>query len=66
MSPRREPPSQQRELLLLNPEWEGIVTEAHRRNLRDRLVEMLRAYFREALNREREITDAGREDSSGP
>jgi hypothetical protein len=62
MSPERAP--QQRELLLLDSEWEEIVNEDRRQHLQSRLAEMLRAYYREILNRQRSVTDAVREDSS--
>ena len=66
MSPGRDRRPRQRELLLPDPEWEDIVTEDRRRNLRGRLAEMLRACFRETLSREGSAADADREDSSNP
>jgi len=62
MSPERA--ARQRELLLLDSEWEGIVNEDRRQHLQSRLAEMLRAYYREILNRQRGTTDAVRKDSS--
>jgi hypothetical protein len=66
MSSGRDRRPRQRELLLLDPEREGIFPEDRRRHLRSTLAEMLRAYFREILKRERGDTDASREDTSGP
>jgi hypothetical protein len=61
MAPEQAP--RQRELLLLDSEWEDIVNEDCRQHLRFRLAEMLRAYYREILNRQRRDTDAIRKDS---
>jgi hypothetical protein len=54
----------QLELQIVCWEWEEIVAEGGREDLRSALREMLRAYFREVRGEERGATDGRREDSS--
>lgn len=56
----------QLELHIVCHEWEEMVTEDDRQPLQSALTEMLRAYFREILGKERSASDGWREDSSRP